>query len=66
MYVTAYSAERVLKVNTGGELLGGEAIQAVNEAFEKKTAIKVEAIKGTKGQCGFTVKNLDTGISTLG
>lgn len=66
MYVTAYSTERVLKVNTGGELLGGEAIQAVNEAFEKKTAIKVEATKGTKGQCGFTVKNLDTGNIDIG
>ncbi len=60
LYITAYSAERVLKVNTDGTLLGGKAIMAVNEAFEKKTGIKVEATKVPKGQghCGFTVKNL--------
>ncbi len=66
LYVTAYSAGKVLKVNTGGNLLGGNAIEAANEEFEKKTGIKVESTKGPKGQCGFTVKNLDKGNIDIG
>ena len=58
LYATVYSKGTVLKVNTGGAVLGGEAIEAVTKAFEKDTGIKVEATKGPTGQCGFTVKNL--------
>ena len=66
LYVTSHSAEKGLKVNTGGNLLGGTAIEAVNEAFEKQTGIKVESTKGPKGQCGFTVKNLGAGNIDIG
>ncbi len=58
LYATVYSGSRVLKINTGGSVLGGEAIAAVTKAFEKDTGIKVEAKVGPTGQCGFTVKNL--------
>jgi hypothetical protein len=61
LYATGFAGERVLTVNTGGTLLGGKDVMAANEAFEKETGIKVNATKGPKGQCGFTVKNLETG-----
>jgi phosphate transport system substrate-binding protein len=63
---TGFPGERVLNVNTGGTLLGGKDIQAANEAFEKKTGIRVKATKGPKGQCGFTVKNLEKGKIDMG
>lgn len=66
MYATVYSKGKVLKVNTGGSVLGGEAIAAVTKAFEKKAGIKVEATKGPTGQCGFTVKNLVSGNIDIG
>lgn len=66
LYVTSNSAEKALKVNTGGNLLGGTAIEAVNEEFEKQTGVKVESTKGPQVNAALRLRTLMQEISTLG
>jgi phosphate transport system substrate-binding protein len=64
IYAASSSAVKQITMNPG-KMFAGSAL-ALNEAFEKKTGVKVIIDKGPGGACGYTLKNLDADKIDMG
>jgi phosphate transport system substrate-binding protein len=64
IYAASSSAVKQITMNPGKAFVNSAL--PLNEAFEKKTGIKVIVDKGEGGACGYTLKNLDTDKIDMG
>jgi phosphate transport system substrate-binding protein len=64
IYAASSSAVKQITMNPGKGFFN--SVLPLNEAFEKKTGIKVIVDKGEGGACGYTLKNLDTDKIDMG
>ncbi len=64
VFAASSSAVNQITMNPGKAFV--DSVQPVNEAFEKKTGIKVIVDNGPGGACGYTLKNLDADKINMG